>query len=174
MACPNCDTQLIQNGSCIKWVNAVEQERNYPGAVYWCSYKGKLVNFLQSVNCVIQQLLFVSTDIFYTCFFYVGLKPIEIESEFPENFTVFTSSQNDQSSSGLPKAKHGIFSYLLMKGLEGKADADKDGKITNGELFAYLESNVKEKAISIWGREQDPSFFGKKTKVLSTYWWKNF
>ncbi len=99
-----------------------------------------------------------------------GLRaPIKAESEFPENFTVFTSSKNDQSSSGFPKAKHGIFSYLLMKGLEGKADTNKDRKITNEELFAYLESNVKEKAISIWGREQDPSFFGKKTKVLSTY-----
>ena len=86
-----------------------------------------------------------------------------------ENFTVFTSSQNDQSSSGFPKAKHGIFSYLLMKGLEGEADTNKDRKITNGELFAYLEINVKEKAINIWGREQDPSFFGDSNKVLSKY-----
>ena len=29
-----------------------------------------------------------------------------------------------------------------MKGLEGKADANKDNDITNGELLAYMIDNV--------------------------------
>ena len=35
----------------------------------------------------------------------------------PSNFTIFSASQLDQISSGLKEAKHGIFSYYLMKGL---------------------------------------------------------
>jgi uncharacterized caspase-like protein len=27
--------------------------------------------------------------------------------------------------------QHGIFSYYLMRGMEGEADLNKDGKITN-------------------------------------------
>jgi hypothetical protein len=44
------------------------------------------------------------------------------DEKLPDNFTIFSASENDQISSGLESAKHGIFSYYLMKGLEGKAD----------------------------------------------------
>ena len=60
----------------------------------------------------------------------------EQKDTLPDNFTVFSASQLDQLSSGLKEAEHGIFSYFLMKGLEGKADRNKDKKITNGELLA--------------------------------------
>ena len=53
----------------------------------------------------------------------------ESEGDMPSNFTVFSASQISQMSSGLKEAKHGIFSYYLMKGLEGKADSNKDNKI---------------------------------------------
>jgi len=38
---------------------------------------------------------------------------------FPESFTVITASQHDQISSSSPDLQHGIFSYYLMKGMEG-------------------------------------------------------
>ena len=52
-------------------------------------------------------------------------RPIRISvketNEVPENFTIFSASQLDQISSSIKvKAKHGIFSYYLMKGLEVK------------------------------------------------------
>ena len=31
-----------------------------------------------------------------------------------------------------------MFSYFLMKGMEGDADANKDNQITAGELHAYV------------------------------------
>jgi uncharacterized caspase-like protein len=49
---------------------------------------------------------------------------------FPDNFTVITASQADHISSSSPDLKHGILSYYLMKGMEGGANANKDGKIT--------------------------------------------
>ena len=55
-------------------------------------------------------------------------RPVRIVADdkegIPDNFTIFSASQIDQISSGLKEAEHGIFSYYLMKGLEGKADSD--------------------------------------------------
>ncbi len=98
-------------------------------------------------------------------------RPVRIianDKDTPDNFTVFSASQLDQISSGLKQAKHGIFSYYLMKGLEGKADANKDNKITNGELLAYIDLNVSQKAAEL-GREQNPSLAGDPDKVLVSY-----
>ena len=102
----------------------------------------------------------------------VDARPVKIvadeEQEVPSNFTIFSASKNSQISSGLKKAKHGIFSYFLMKGLEGNADINKDNKITNGELLSYLDLNVSQKAAEL-GREQNPSLSGDPNKVLISY-----
>ena len=86
----------------------------------------------------------------------------------PKNFTIFSASQLDQISSGLKEVKHGIFSYFLMKGLEGKADLNNDNKITNGELLAYMDENVSQKAAEL-GRQQNPSLAGDPNQVLVSY-----
>ena len=99
-------------------------------------------------------------------------RPIRIiaseEQDIPDNFTIFSASQLDQISSGIKEAKHGIFSYYLMKGLEGYADVNKDKKITNGELLAYMDENVSQKASEL-GRQQNPSLAGDPNKVLISY-----
>ena len=98
-------------------------------------------------------------------------RPIRIvandQEGIPDNFTIFTASKLDQISSGLEEAKHGIFNYL-MKGLEGYADFNEDKKITNGELLAYMDENVSQKAAE-QGREQNPSLAGDPDKVLISY-----
>ena len=98
-------------------------------------------------------------------------RPIRIkadEQDTPNNFTIFSASQLDQISSGFKEAKHGIFSYYLMKGLEGKADANNDKDITNGELLAYMDQNVAQKASEL-GRQQNPSLAGDPDKILMSY-----
>tara|TARA_S200000501_G_scaffold24363_1_gene21115 strand:- start:1437 stop:3899 length:2463 start_codon:yes stop_codon:yes gene_type:complete len=99
-------------------------------------------------------------------------RPIRIvadeQDSIPNNFTIFSASQLDQISSGLKEANHGIFSYYLMKGLEGKADSNNDKKITNGELLAYMDENVSQKAAE-QGREQNPSLAGDPDKILMSY-----
>ena len=99
-------------------------------------------------------------------------RPVRIvpdeENNIPKNFTIFSASQLDQISSGLSEAKNGIFSYYLMKGLEGKADSNKDRKITNGELLAYMIENVSQKAAEL-GREQIPSLVGDRDQILTRY-----
>ena len=94
---------------------------------------------------------------------------VAVEQEgIPDNFTIFSASQLDQISSGLKEANHGIFSYYLMKGLEGNADSNQDKKITNGELLAYMDENVSQKASEL-GRQQNPSLAGDPNKVLMSY-----
>lgn len=39
---------------------------------------------------------------------------------------------------------HGIFTFALLEGFGGKADADNDKFITAGELFAYVRERVRE------------------------------
>jgi len=92
----------------------------------------------------------------------------KVEDNIPENFTIFSASQLNQMSSGLKNGEHGIFSYYLMKGLEGLADQNKDKKITNGELQAYMSLNVSQRAAE-WGRQQNPSLAGDPDKVLMSY-----
>ncbi|MBI4906379.1 MAG: tetratricopeptide repeat protein [Acidobacteria bacterium] len=39
---------------------------------------------------------------------------------------------------------HGVFSYYVVKGLEGEADESKDGIVTADELTAYVQRNVRD------------------------------
>ena len=64
-----------------------------------------------------------------------GLRVSAKSDDLPANFTVLSAAANDQISSSLPEAKHGLFSYLLMRGLEGDADADRDRMITAGRTL---------------------------------------
>ena len=66
-----------------------------------------------------------------------------------------------QTAKMLDDAKHGLFSYYLMKGMEGDADANKDKKITSGELHKYVLANV-----SRMQRNQTPELQGDQSRVL--------
>jgi hypothetical protein len=95
-------------------------------------------------------------------------KPISLKTEtnvFPSNFTVISASANDQISSASPELKHGIFSFFLMKGMEGDADGNKDGKITAGEMQEYLQDKVSRQAMSM-SRKQDTQLVGDANRVL--------
>lgn len=67
---------------------------------------------------------------------------------------VITAS--DISESSFEDAKwgdgHGVFTYFLLQGLEGKADANHDGVVTAGELFSYLKQAVPQAT----GGKQNP------------------
>ncbi len=102
----------------------------------------------------------------------VSARPIRIVpsevSNRPDNFTIFSAAKNEQISSGFKEARHGIFSYYLMKGLEGKADTNKDKKITNGELHVYMDKHVSQKALEL-GRKQNPDLAGDHKQILTRY-----
>jgi hypothetical protein len=84
---------------------------------------------------------------------------------FPDTFTVITASQYDQISSSSPDLQHGIFSYYLMRGIEGEADTNRDGKITLGEMQSYLIENVGRQAAAM-SRKQEPQLIGDMNQIL--------
>jgi len=97
-----------------------------------------------------------------------GIRPLAVKSEanvYPSNFTVISASSNDQYSSSSPELKHGIFSFYLMKGMEGDADVNKDGKITAGEMQEYLSDKVSRQAMGM-SRKQDTQLVGDASNVL--------
>ncbi len=95
----------------------------------------------------------------------IASRPIAIraiEQSIPENFTVFSAAAGDQTSKPLEEAKHGMFSYFLMKGMEGDADTNSDNKITARELHAYVKQNVVQQSSG----SQTPELQGDKDRVL--------
>jgi hypothetical protein len=97
-----------------------------------------------------------------------GAKPVALKNsdiEYPPEFTVFTASASDQISSASNDLQHGIFSFYLMKGMEGAADINKDGNITFGEMQQYLSENVQRQALAA-NRIQVPQLIGDANRVL--------
>ena len=95
----------------------------------------------------------------------IASRPISIrarEQTLPDGFTVITAAAGDQTAKPLQEAKHGMFSYFLMKGMEGDADANKDDQITAGELHAYVLRNVIQQS----GGSQTPQIQGDADRVL--------
>ncbi len=53
-----------------------------------------------------------------------------------------TAAQGDQLSNAFQEKEHGLFTYYLLSGLRGAADADGDGTVTLNELYTYIHVNV--------------------------------
>jgi hypothetical protein len=95
----------------------------------------------------------------------IASRPIAIralEQSIPDNFTVMTAAAGDQTAKPLEEAKHGMFSYFLMKGMEGEADANNDNEITAGELHSYVQTNVIQQSSG----SQTPELQGDADRVL--------
>ena len=93
------------------------------------------------------------------------LSIVPIKRIIPQNFNIFSASSGSQVSGSLPEANHGLFSYYIMKGLEGNANENNDKIITSGELYNYVHYNVTRQANRL-GKEQTPEFNGDLNKVL--------
>lgn len=68
--------------------------------------------------------------------------------------TIVASSDDQVAMEGYEG--HGIFTYILVEGLTGKADTDGDGFITLQELSIYAEEEVPRRSYEKWGYEQTP------------------
>jgi len=84
------------------------------------------------------------------------------EQELPIEFTVISAAGGDEIAKSLDEAEHGIFSYFLMKGMEGGADLDGDEIITARELHTFVHQNV----IHQTGGSQAPEIRGHLDRVL--------
>jgi len=94
---------------------------------------------------------------------------MEVDESATRNVTVFSAAGGKEISSAWPEKKHGLFSYFLMKGMRGDADANGDNQITVGELGDYIKENVSDMA-GMLDREQTPGLQTMdRGKVLVKY-----
>ena len=61
-----------------------------------------------------------------------------------------------QEAHAYEQGRHGLFTYHLLRGLQGIADADRDGTVEAGELCTYARGQVTRAAREQFGNEQDP------------------
>ncbi len=75
---------------------------------------------------------------------------------------VMAAAGSDQFATEFKDLGHGLFTYVLLKGLSGEADgAPKDGKITVYELKSYVDDQVPELSILHKGTPQYPYTFSR-------------
>jgi hypothetical protein len=104
----------------------------------------------------------------------VAMKGVKIKAKVVQpwitdpNFTVFNSSDFNETSLGFDPSETGLFTYYLCAGLQGKADANTDNQITAGELQDYISVQVKETSVKIRGI-QSPQFYGNREIILTEY-----
>ncbi len=65
---------------------------------------------------------------------------------------IITASGANEVSVEKDELQHGVFTYYLVEGLRGKADADKDGLITIDEIYRFVSEHVPRAT----GQEQHP------------------
>ncbi len=76
-----------------------------------------------------------------------GKRPlVPVKQEKTKKTAVITASASDEISQDLDSKKHGLFTYYFLKGLRGEADIDKDGWVTFGELYTYLQPKVTDES----------------------------
>lgn len=75
---------------------------------------------------------------------------------------VLAASGSEQFATEFAELGHGLFTYVLLEALSGKADgAPKDGKVTIYELKAYIDSQVPEYSEQYKGKPQYPVTYSR-------------
>jgi len=89
-----------------------------------------------------------------------GIRPLVMTNErqlaVREKPLVMAASSGSEVTSDLDNARHGLFTYYLLKGLRGEADRSGDGRVTLEELFAFVSSKVRHTASRELNRNQTP------------------
>jgi WD40 repeat protein len=70
-----------------------------------------------------------------------------------------TASGSEQFATEFEKLGHGVFTYALLEGIKGGADANGDHKLTIRELSTYIENKVPELSEQYKGLPQFPSAY---------------
>jgi hypothetical protein len=99
-----------------------------------------------------------------------GARGVVVSLEHPalrsETMAVFSAATGEQVASAWPEQQHGVFTYWLLKGLRGEADADGDGALSVDELDRFVRTNVPRSAAML-DREQTPQAVARdRTRTL--------
>lgn len=86
--------------------------------------------------------------------------------QLPENKVIIASSRGEELSFEDDKIKQGVFTYYLLKGLNGYAKETNNNRYVEiQELISYLEKEIPAHARKEFKREQHPYEFGVKSEI---------
>jgi uncharacterized caspase-like protein len=74
------------------------------------------------------------------------------------NIIAYTSARFDQEALEDPRLGHGLFTYAVVEGLEGKAGVPSKGQLTTKDLAEYVVGRVGALARGMRA-EQEPQYF---------------
>jgi hypothetical protein len=98
-----------------------------------------------------------------------GLRPVIVSVDNPilagGKTVVLTASSGVQASSTYYSKSHGLLTYFLLKGLQGSADQNNDGKIDLSEVYTYLKPHVESVARQEFNNEQTPQLLGSEAML---------
>jgi len=114
----------------------------------------------------------VALDSCYVGLLSPGERPIVVVKKKPKDSVggktvLLTASSSGQVSQSYSAKKHGLFTYFMLKGMQGAADKDKDGQVKLSELYPYIHTNVKRQAHRM-NKEQEPSMVPTLSKIKSS------
>ncbi len=146
--------------------------------VYWVTHDADVDDLFKTalnrnqINSVLEQLEHRNVLLLLDCCNAGGFKqnrtratmaPKELFKHFAGHGVINLAACDDrQSSVELDKVGHGAFTFYLVQGLRGDADANGDGVVTADELWDYLRSKV-EAAAGKAGIRQTPMRSGEMT-----------
>lgn len=85
------------------------------------------------------------------------------QSELKGNMIVLSASKDDETAYSYKQAKHGLFTYYLLKKLQ-----DTGGDVNLGELTDYIQDEVGKTSIVKNGKSQSPTVL--YSKKMSDVW----
>ena len=80
------------------------------------------------------------------------------EGEVPANVNVVTATSSGEVASWDKGNGNSLFTKFYLLGKSGEADLDRDGDISTIEFEEYVKTNVRDEALRIHQRSQNPSF----------------
>jgi hypothetical protein len=98
-------------------------------------------------------------------------RAVNVDDLFLERLTrskgraIVTASRPSELSIELADLGHGVFTYYLVRGLQGSADLNRDGIVSLQELYEYLAQEVSRKSRSVGGN-QHPMMKGELEGIL--------
>ncbi len=128
----------------------------------------KLVTFYQDLHQLKVKRVYVFLD---SCFSGVasraaemlikGARPVlvhHVKEVSPASSSVISlnATSTGQISNAYPEKEHGLFTYYLLRGMKGEADANHDGWTSMKEIYAYVRDRVR-RASRRMQLEQTPS-----------------
>lgn len=79
---------------------------------------------------------------------------------------ILAGARRDQNAEEFPQLRHGAFTYVVLQGVEGKADARHTGSITSDEVLTYSASTLPELTQQLIHQMQVPVSYSRGENFL--------